>query len=53
MNTCHICSTPIEDDEEGAVCAGCGEMACSNCIVGGLCLHCLSRLELLAFYEDR
>lgn len=53
MNTCHICSTPVEDDEETSVCAGCGEIACSNCNVGGLCLDCMSRLDLLSFWEER
>jgi len=53
MNTCHICSTPVEEDEENPVCACCGEIACSNCNVGGLCLDCLSRLDLLSFWEER
>ena len=51
MNTCHICSTPV--DEESPVCAGCGAIACSNCNIGGLCLDCLSRLDLLSFYDFR
>jgi hypothetical protein len=53
MNTCHICSTPVDDNEESRVCAGCGEIACSNCTVGGMCLYCLSRLDLLSSFEER
>ncbi len=53
MNTCHICSTPVDQDEDNGVCEGCGGIVCSNCNVSGLCLDCLSQLDLLSFWEER